>query len=321
MHKDAIDDPTLQQLRQRLHPLHLRRRLGIEQEHEAQVFGVGRNFFHIENWYSIHSVIRGLLRLALVYRRGQRNATAIQVRENRFVLPHLPATFEGFTILQVSDLHLDMRTDIPHAIAEAVRGLKYDICVLTGDYRARTHGPLDGVLTALDGLRSSLNEEVYGILGNHDSIRLVPSLEGHGIRMLLNESVCIEQEGERIYLAGIDDAHYFRAENLEKAGHDIPEEGVSILLSHTPEIYRHAAHTGFDIMLSGHTHGGQICLPGGIPMMCNIRGPRFLCKGAWRYNAMQGYTSTGAGLSVVDVRLNCPPEVTLHRLTRGDGNQ
>ena len=69
-----------------------------------------------------------------------------------------------------------------------------------------------------------------------------------------------------IYLAGIDDAHYYRVDNIEKAASEIPENGFSILLSHTPEIYRQAAHAGFDLLLSGHTHGGQICLPGSTPI-------------------------------------------------------
>ena len=119
-----------------------------------------------------------------------------------------------------------------------------------------------------------------------------------------------------IYLAGIEDAHFYRLENFHRAAHDIPPGAVSILLSHTPEAYRHAAHAGFDLMLSGHTHGGQICLPGGIPVLTDADSPRAFARGAWRYHDMIGYTSAGAGTCIVDVRLNCPPEVTLHRLDK-----
>ena len=90
-----------------------------------------------------------------------------------------------------------------------------------------------------------------------------------------------------------------------------------MLLSHTPELYRQAAHAGFDLMLCGHTHGGQICLPGGVPVLTNADCPRRYCAGRWRHHRMHGYTSRGTGVSMVDVRLNCPPEVTLHRLRRG----
>ena len=89
---------------------------------------------------------------------------------------------------------------------------------------------------------------------------------------------------------------------------------MSILLSHTPETYRQAADAGFNVMLCGHTHGGQICLPGGIPVLTLADSPRALARGPWRYREMVGYTSAGTGTSIVDVRLNCPPEVTLHRL-------
>jgi hypothetical protein len=145
---------------------------------------------------------------------------------------------------------------------------------------------------------------------------MVPMMEAMDIRVLLNESIAIQKQGSAIYLAGIDDPHYFRADNLEKASEDIPLDATSILLSHSPEMYRNACHAGFNVMLSGHTHGGQICLPGGIPLMCNVSSPRRFCRGAWRHNQLQGYTSVGSGASVVDVRLNCPPEITLHDLRR-----
>jgi len=115
-------------------------------------------------------------------------------------------------------------------------------------------------------------------------------------------------------LADIDHAHYFRVDNIEKAAAHIPPNEFSVLLSHTPEIYRQAAHADFNVMLSGHTHGGQICLPGSIPITLDSVLPRYMGAGAWRYRHMQGYTSVGAGTSIVPVRLNCPPEITLHEL-------
>ena len=88
-------------------------------------------------------------------------------------------------------------------------------------------------------------------------------------------------------------------------------------MSHTPEIYRQAAHADFNLLLAGHTHGGQICLPGSIPITLDSVLPRRLGAGAWRYHTMIGYTSVGVGTSMVAVRLNCPPEITLHHLRRG----
>lgn len=132
--------------------------------------------------------------------------------------------------------------------------------------------------------------------------------------MLLNESDPIVRGNQRIHLAGIDDAHYYRADNLEKAAADIPEGEFSILLSHTPEIYRQAAHAGFKAMLSGHTHGGQVCLPRSIPITLDSVLPRHMGAGPWVHRTMTGYTSVGVGASIVTVRFNCPPEITLHHL-------
>ena len=144
----------------------------------------------------------------------------------------------------------------------------------------------------------------------------VPGLEEIGIRMLLNESEAIERAGEQIHLVGIDDAHYYRVDNIEKAVSSVPAANFSILLSHTPEIYRQAAHAGFKLLLSGHTHGGQICLPGAIPIILDSVLPRRLGAGAWTHRGMVGYTSVGVGSCILPVRLNCPPEITLHRLLR-----
>lgn len=311
------DAVLLSRLEQRVGRLHLNRRLGIETDSEARIFGQGSNFFHIENWYSIHGLMRGVLRLVGLHGRGRRNARAIELRHNVIPLAHLPAAFDGFRILHISDLHLDMAEDMPHALNMAIRDIEYDICVLTGDFRARTFGEYDAALDGMRQVRGQLNGEVFGVLGNHDTIRMLPALEDMDIRMLMNESLTLARGGAVVHLAGIDDPHYYRADNLEKASAGIPEDAVSILLAHSPEIFRHAAYADFDVLLCGHTHGGQICLPGGIPLMCNANTPRALCRGAWRYRQLQGYTSLGSGACMVDVRLNCPPEVTLHRLQCG----
>lgn len=311
-----LDASMRARLEQRIGRLHLNRRLGIECEYEARIFGQGRNFFHIENWYSVHGLMRGALRLLGVHGLGQRNARTIQVRHNDILLPHLPVEFDGFRILHISDPHLDMAEDMPHALSTAVRGIDYDICVITGDFRGKTFGAYDAALDGMRQVRMHLNGEVYGVLGNHDSVRMVPGLEDMDIRMLMNESLRFARGDAVVHLAGIDDPHYYRADNLEKASVAIPQDVVSILLAHSPEIYRHAAYADFDLLLCGHTHGGQICLPGGIPLMCNANAPRALCRGPWRFRQLQGYTSLGSGVCVVDVRLNCPAEITVHRLVR-----
>lgn len=308
------------QLEQRVGRAHLRQRLGIEADREAKVFGQGRNFFHIENWYSVHGLIRHCLRLTGLHGHGRRNARRIHAIEHTISLPHLPRSFAGFTVLHLTDLHVDMQPDMAEIIARAVEPLHYDLCVWTGDYRGKTFGAWQAAVDGLAVVRAAIGSDVLAVLGNHDSIEMVPALEAAGIQVLLNERLSVARKGARIHFAGIDDPHYFRADNLEKACDGLPDDEVSVLLSHSPEIYRHAAYAGFDVLLCGHTHGGQICLPGGFPLMCNIHAPRRMCAGSWRYGDMVGYTSRGAGVSVVDVRLNCPAEVTLHRFERADAN-
>jgi predicted MPP superfamily phosphohydrolase len=213
-------------------------------------------------------------------------------------------------------MHVDMNEGAMRTLCAVLPKLEYDICVLTGDYRGKTYGPFDAALDGLEEVRSKISGPVYGVLGNHDTIRMVPRMESMGIRVLLNETDRISRQGEHLYLAGIDDAHFYRVDNIEKAAAEIPENAFSILLSHTPEIYRQAAHAGFDILLSGHTHGGQICLPGSIPITLDSVLPRRMGSGSWRYHEMIGYTSVGVGSSILPARLNCLPEITLHRLER-----
>jgi predicted MPP superfamily phosphohydrolase len=199
-------------------------------------------------------------------------------------------------------------------LGELVSTLQYDACVLTGDFRGKTFGPFEASLKGMARLVSHLEQPIFGVLGNHDTIQMLPGLEAMGIKMLQNECEVIRRGDAAIYLAGIDDAHYFRFDNIEKAAAAIPEGAFAVLLSHTPEIYRQAAHSGFDLLLSGHTHGGQICLPGSIPITLDSVLPRRMGAGIWYHGKMTGYTSVGAGSSVVAVRYNCPPEITLHRL-------
>ncbi len=310
-------DAELEALEARLGRAYLRRRLGLEQDHEVFSFSrPGAHFFYPENWYSLHALMRHALRLSGLYGRAQRNTRDIRIRHHRLALARLPEGLVGLRLLHLSDLHADLDRRITAAIAERLQGLDYELCVLTGDYRAKTFGDSAEALSGLATIHTQLSGPVYAVLGNHDSIRLVPGMEAMGIRVLLNETEVIERGGERLYLAGIDDAHYYQVHNIDQVTADIPEDATAVLLSHTPEVYRHAAYAGFSAMLCGHTHGGQICLPGGIALVWDARCPRRLAAGAWRHGEMVGYTSVGTGSSVIPARLNCPPEITIHELCR-----
>jgi uncharacterized protein len=314
--EDLSVDEITQKLESRLGHVLARRRLSKEKRHEARAVSRGLTFFHIENLPISRAMIEMVLRLSGTYWRGRSNAAKVRLRNNEVFSERLPPQFDGFTILHISDLHADMSADALTEAARLVSGLQYDLCVLTGDYRGRTYGEFHSTLREMLRLREVLTGAIYGVLGNHDTIMMVPDLERMSIRMLLNEHVVIERDGRQIFLAGIDDAHYYRVDNIEKVAAAMPQDTFSILLSHTPETYRKASHAGFDLLLAGHTHGGQICLPGGTPIILQSVLPRQMGRGPWNYQGMAGYTSVGIGSCGVPVRFNCPPEITLHRLRR-----
>ncbi len=311
-----VDPNTLKQLERRLGRQHVCQRLERERSHRTEAITKGKRFFYVDNWFSIHSLIRNSLKVSGLYWRSLKNAERLRVVHNTFPVADLPPAFDKFVILHISDMHVDLSQGAMARLRQLVQNLRYDVCVLTGDYRGKTFGPFDATLEELARVRAHLKDPIYGVLGNHDSLLMLPGMEGIGIRMLMNESVTIKRDDQSLYLAGIDDAHFFGTHDIDKAVSSIPAGAFSILLSHTPEVYPEAGEVGFNLFLCGHTHGGQICLPGSRALTLDADVPRRFGSGPWDYNGMIGYTSVGAGSSVVPVRLNCPPEITLHTLKR-----
>jgi len=300
----------------RLGRLYLSTRLLIQSEHAAKVFGRGSLPFHIENVHWLHLLTALCFKAVGLYRKGYRNFRDIQIRHNEVFFKDLPQLFNGFTLLQLSDLHLDLDESLTEVIIDRIGRLSFDVCVMTGDFRARTHGPDQKALEQLACLRKHIDRPVYAIFGNHDFIEMMEAFAALDITLLLNSSAAIEKGGRKIFLVGVDDPTLYMLENLEKALDGVDTNAIKILLSHSPGLYKKAQRFGFNLMLCGHTHGGQICLPGGIAVIKNDRCPRRMIKGAWRYQHLQGYTSTGTGAVGVPLRFFCPPEITLHHLHR-----
>jgi hypothetical protein len=121
-----------------------------------------------------------------------------------------------------------------------------------------------------------------------------------------------------IVLAGVDDPHSYKCHDLKKALSVTDPNQCVVLLSHSPDIAPEASTCGVDLYLCGHTHGGQICLPGGIAMFVNSNCNRRYVSGSWKCDDMHGYTSRGAGFSCAAARFFCPPEITLHTLHSGN---
>jgi hypothetical protein len=314
------DEELRRLLAGRVEPAYIDARLALEARGPQPALGTRLFLEPLEKWLFSETAMRAVLKLLGLYHPGRRNALDIRVTSNRLVVRHLPPEFRGYKLLQLSDLHLDMNEELPAAITRRIAGLEYDVAVLTGDYRYATYGPSEPSLLALARVRAALAGPVYAVLGNHDSLRIVPLLEDMGMRVLLNESAVLERSGTRLFLGGVDDPHFFRLADARRARAGIPAAAPSILLAHSPEIYAEAAAAGFEALLCGHTHGGQIRLPGEIPLLYNARCPRRICSGSWSHEGLVGYTSVGAGASLIDVRLNCPPEVVLHTLAPPDSS-
>jgi len=148
---------------------------------------------------------------------------------------------------------------------------------------------------------------------------MTPDFEEAGLIMLINESWPIERNGEKIWIVGVDDPHYYKMADTRQAFRDVPEEAFTIFLAHSPEKYKQAARFQSRLYLCGHTHGGQICLPEPLkrgPLLTNSRAPRFTASGLWQYQGMTGYTSRGAGASSIPLRFNCPGEITVITLRK-----
>lgn len=317
----SMDAKLYQRLEQRIGRDHLRKRVGRQVDFAAKFYAKGGYAsFHLENVELLPVILKFLLKTFLLYRRGSENALDYKVEKVRVFVKNLPPEFNGFRILQLSDLHADGILDNGQKLISILKQIKADLCVLTGDFRFLTQDDYAPALRRTQEIVSAA-ETAYGklgILGNHDFIEFVPALEDAGIQMLLNESASISKNGSEIWLAGVDDAHLYNCNDIAKANANVPANAVKILLSHTPETYAEAADAGFDYIICGHTHGGQICLPGGIPVILNAKCSKRFCAGSWHYKGMQGYTSRATGASALPVRFFCPPEITVHELSRQD---
>jgi len=223
----------------------------------------------------------------------------------------------------LTDLHLDGLDGLTDSLITHLQDIEVDLCLIGGDIRMQTYGPIAPCLRHLRRLLPHVRTRhgLLGVLGNHDCLEMAPDFEEAGLIMLINESWPIERNGGKILIVGVDDPHYYKMANAEEAFRDVPAQCFTIFLAHSPESYREAAQCNADLYLCGHTHGGQICLPDTIkcgPIFTNSRAPRFTASGHWQYRSMQGYTSRGAGASSIPLRFNCPGEITVITLVKGD---
>ena len=239
----------------------------------------------------------------------------IAVERQEIYLRKLPQALDGFRIAHLSDLHYGPMVDPRHLqrAIEIANDLRPDMIALTGDYISQERdyaAPCAEVVGRL-----SATHGVYAILGNHDhwtDAKLITDLfRAEGIRMLINEGVRIDARGEAFWLAGVDDT-MVGLEDLSLSLAGARDEEFKLLLAHNPTILRRAARADVDLVLSGHTHGGQVILR---PEKNRSGRPRRrMLRGLGRRANTQIYVTRGLGTVVLPIRYGCPPEVSLLEL-------
>ena len=259
-------------------------------------------------------------RLDFALRRRVRRTGPIEISENHVPLTRWPEEFSDFRIVQLTDIHhgLFLPLEEVERAVELANLLQPDLVALTGDfvsfsrYYIRPVAELLGHLVARHG--------VFAVLGNHDhrvgGDLVARALERHGAQVLNNRNLAIRRNGSAFYLAGIDDMTY-RRDDLLRALRGIPRGAARVLLSHNPRILRSAAALGVDLVLSGHTHGGQVLTP--ILRAFYDRSGLFP-RGWGQAGETRLYVSRGIGMTVVPIRIGCPAEIPLFRLRRSNGH-
>jgi predicted MPP superfamily phosphohydrolase len=240
------------------------------------------------------------------------------------VLDRLPEAFHGLKVALISDLHLEPFTqekEIRAAVA-AVNELHPDLIVVTGDFVSGSWDGSPGDARFIDpcsrilaGLHAPMGR--YAVLGNHDHatdpVRIAHSLEEHHIPVLSNRNLPLERDGARFWIAGVDDAMAQKAD-FDCALAGIPPQEAILLLAHEPDVADESAHRCVDLQLSGHSHGGQVRIPGfGAPYLPPLG--RKYPQGLYHIGPARLYTNRGIGLTGVPFRFDCPPEVTLLELS------
>lgn len=228
-------------------------------------------------------------------------------------LARLPRELDGFTIAQLSDLHLG-----PYVGAEEIRSavaatndLHADAIVLTGDYVTREADLMDDCARELGAL--SATSGVYAVLGNHDywsgPEHITRVLSDQSIAVLVNDALPVERNGARLWIAGVDDVWERRAD-LTATLRRVPDHETTVLLAHEPDFAEAARQQPIDLQLSGHSHGGQVRLPyWGAPILPYL-GKQYPI-GLQRAADLWVYTNRGIGVVSPPVRFNCRPEITL----------
>lgn len=272
----------------------------------------------------------GLAGLAVIAYAWGIEPYRIQVTQREIEIPDLPDSLDGLTICHLSDLHVGDYRRVERALARKLAGREADLCLISGDLLCSPRG-IKHVGRMLSKLKTSFG--AYAVYGNaeHDpwtpGVPIAEGLEAQGIRILVNEAVRLTIGGRDVLIAGVDDPYL---------GHDKPDEALAggrdaalrILLAHSPDVIRDLGSEIPHLILSGHTHGGQICFPFIGPLWLHCRhpnlgirdgyyGPEELARSAGRdLGNVRMYVCRGLGGSGIRARFLCRPEVTFLTLRK-----
>ncbi len=244
-----------------------------------------------------------------------------EITKTAIHLQRLPSAYDGLKIVHLTDIHLSLYTRLEEVqrVVDLANSQHPDLVALTGDYVTFSPAYVWPAARALGRLRARLG--TFAVLGNHDfrvsAEEMTRALRAQGIRVLRNSHYALRAGARPLWLVGVDDL-WGSFDDLERAMDSVPEQDPKILLCHNPMAIGRAAKFGIDLMLSGHTHGGQVRLPLIRSLYSSKLGERFV-DGWNQLGGTQIYVSRGIGTVVLPVRVACPPEITCISL-RGDSN-
>lgn len=256
------------------------------------------------------------------------NSDWVEVNRVSLTLPRLAPEFHGYRLVHISDLHTDVsltRAHLAHLV-ELINQQQPDVVVITGDFVSYDLQPhLEDIVATLCYLAP--RDVTVAVLGNHDywveTDLLRQALWHCGIVDLSNAVYTVCRGEAMFHLAGVDDV-WEDQHQLDQVLAQLPSAGAAVLLAHEPDFADVSAATGrFDLQLSGHTHGGQVIIPGWGPIVIPPYGLKYP-MGHYQVGSMSVYTNRGLGESSIRLRINCSPEITvftLHAPEAGDMGQ
>jgi len=242
----------------------------------------------------------------------------IKTEKISFKIKNLPSPFKGFKIVHLSDFHSSKFGQKENKVLKILNKLKADLILITGDVIGRRTKDLESCQKFWKELSKNYTGKIFGVYGNHDHRNrkfgeLTELLRENKIDFLDNASRKIEKDGESIYLLGVDDPH-LGYDDIEKVMEGLAENVPKILLAHSPEIFRKIKEKNIDLVLVGHTHGGQIDIPFLSNFALPLKYDKKYKKGFFKEGFTFLYVNRGIGETFCPIRINAFPEITLIQL-------